>query len=188
METLLKYKQPETELEILIEEIHFESGIAFSCGKFDWFNRRLIIYQHFKSYTFFQMRKLKTTSEPCETTESALEMQPITTGNGTGDLTRGNTIILNPALHSAAANLTGSTVGEKITSRINRSRAAVATASKSSKNRPPAFVLTKDTAPLASGSGNGAITPQPPHSASSSSGFYHGGHRYFWFCSFQWKF
>lgn len=40
------------------------------------------------------MRKLKTTSEPLETTESALEMQ------------QGNTIILNPALHSAAANLT----------------------------------------------------------------------------------
>ena len=69
------------------------------------------------------MRKLKTTSEPCETTETALEMQPMTTGNGNGDLTRGNTIILNPALHSAAANLTGSTGGSgTVTSRMNRSR------------------------------------------------------------------
>ena len=130
------------------------------------------------------MRKLKTTSEPCETTETALEMQPMTTGNGNGDLTRGNTIILNPALHSAAANLTGPTSGGgTVSSRINRSRTAAATAaSKTSKNRPPSFVLTKDTVASASGSGNGAITPQP-HSASSSIG-YHGGHRYFWLRNF----
>ena len=72
------------------------------------------------------MRKLKTTSEPLETTDSALEMQqqPIpaasaasaASGNGGG----GNTIILNPALHSAAANLTSSRLVRSRTAAVKR--------------------------------------------------------------------
>ena len=47
-----------------------------------------------------QLRKLKgSTSEPLETTSSALEMQPSPAGLSGGG---GNTVILNPALHSAA--------------------------------------------------------------------------------------
>jgi len=109
-----------------------------------------------------EMRKLKTTSEPCETTESTLEMQPTSSvgsaGNGAGsDLSRGNTIILNPALHSAAANLTGS-AGAAVNRLVRGSRTS---------KKPPALVLTKDSmaSTLPSGSSNG---PPPPHSATSS--------------------
>lgn len=106
------------------------------------------------------MRKLKTTSEPCETTESTLEMQPTSAAAGSSgagaDLSRGNTIILNPALHSAAANLTGS-AGAAV-NRLVRSRTS---------KKPPALVLTKDSASsLPSGSSNGP--PPAPHSATSS--------------------
>ena len=87
------------------------------------------------------MRKSKTTSEPCETTESALELQE--TGNGQNrDLTRGNTIILNPALHSAAATLTssgGATSGSASTGGGVNVFVRKRTASK----KPPALVLTK---------------------------------------------
>ena len=83
------------------------------------------------------MRKLKTTSEPLETTDSALEMQQT-----------GNTIILNPALHSAAGNLSGvpagttGTEGKPGASRHHpRSRTS---------KRPPALVLTKDS-PMGAG-------------------------------------
>ena len=81
--------------------------------------------------SFFKMRKLKTTSEPLETTESALEMQQQNTQHQAG----GNTIILNPALHSAAANLTS---GSRLAS--GRSRTSGPPGSK----KPPALVLTKD--------------------------------------------
>ena len=75
------------------------------------------------------MRKLKTTSEPLETTESALEMQQQAAASE-APVASGNTIILNPALHSAAANVSSGS------SRLVRSRTAA--------KRPPALILTKD--------------------------------------------
>ena len=77
------------------------------------------------------MRKLKTTSEPLETTESALEMQQqaASPASASAPVASGNTIILNPALHSAAANVSSG-------SRLVRSRTAA--------KRPPALILTKD--------------------------------------------
>ena len=95
------------------------------------------------------MRKLKTTSEPLETTESALEMQQT-----------GNTIILNPALHSAAGNLSGSSSATSANGASSAqpqgprlSRGARTATSK----KPPALVLSKESYSAggsAPGSGN----------------------------------
>ena len=98
------------------------------------------------------MRKLKTTSEPLETTESALEMQQT-----------GNTIILNPALHSAAGNLSGSSSAATTSvgggaassqpqgSSTSSSRLARSRTSK----KPPALVLTKESYAIGPGPGSG---------------------------------
>jgi len=96
------------------------------------------------------MRKLKTTSEPLETTESALEMQQT-----------GNTIILNPALHSAAGNLSGSSsvatasVGGGASSQPQGSTSSSRLARSRTSKKPPALVLTKESYAIGPGPGSG---------------------------------
>ena len=82
------------------------------------------------------MRKSKTTNEPGEPVDPALELQP--TG---GDLARGNTIILNPALHSAAANLTGTPSSASADGRSGAT--SVLFRKRTASKKPPALVLTK---------------------------------------------
>ena len=76
---------------------------------------------------------MKTTSEPLESTSTALEMQP----------SSANTVILNPALHSAAGLTKKSSMKtRKVT-------------------RPPALVLAKDSNNTGTGSqsGNSGTSP-----------------------------
>ena len=113
------------------------------------------------------MRKSKTTNEPGEPVDPALELQP--TG---GDLARGNTIILNPALHSAAANLTGTPSSASADGRSGAT--SVIFRKRTASKKPPALVLTKD------GSGGQSVSTLPPGSSnghgSSSIGYgYSGG-------------
>ena len=82
------------------------------------------------------MRKSKTTNEPGEPVDPALELQP--TG---GDLARGNTIILNPALHSAAATLTGTPSSASADGRSGAT--SVLFRKRTASKKPPALVLTK---------------------------------------------
>ena len=91
------------------------------------------------------MRKLKTTSEPLETTESALEMQQT-----------GNTIILNPALHSAAGNLSGVPAGT--TTEGGKAGASRHHPRSRTSKRPPALVLTKDS-PMGAGAAAAYVPP-----------------------------
>lgn len=84
---------------------------------------------------------MKTTSEPLETTASALEMQQPNQGQQT------NTVILNPALHSAAGNL---------------SKRPASVRPRKSGAKPPDLVLTKDSMLMSSTGG--------PHSAGGITG------------------
>ena len=117
------------------------------------------------------MRKSKTTNEPGEPVDPALELQP--TG---GDLARGNTIILNPALHSAAANLTGAPSSASSDGRSGAT--SVLFRKRTASKKPPALVLTKDggggqsSSTLPPGSGNGQALP---HGSSSIGYGYSGG-------------
>jgi len=118
-----------------------------------------------------EMRKSKTTNEPGEPVDPALELQP--TG---GDLARGNTIILNPALHSAAANLTGAPSSASADGRSGAT--SVLFRKRTASKKPPALVLTKDggggqsSSTLPPGSGNGQVLP---HGSSSIGYGYSGG-------------
>ena len=117
------------------------------------------------------MRKSKTTNEPGDPVDPALELQP--TG---GDLARGNTIILNPALHSAAANLTGAPSSASADGRSGAT--SVLFRKRTSSKKPPALVLTKDggggqsASTLPPSSGNGQALP---HGSSSIGYGYSGG-------------
>ena len=117
------------------------------------------------------MRKSKTTNEPGDPVDPALELQP--TG---GDLARGNTIILNPALHSAAANLTGAPSSASADGRSGAT--SVLFRKRTASKKPPALVLTKDggggqsASTLPPSSGNGQALP---HGSSSIGYGYSGG-------------
>ena len=117
------------------------------------------------------MRKSKTTNEPGEPVDPALELQP--TGS---DLARGNTIILNPALHSAAANLTGAPSSASADGRSGAT--SVLFRKRTASKKPPALVLTKDggggqsASTLPPSSGNGQALP---HGSSSIGYGYSGG-------------
>jgi hypothetical protein len=78
-------------------------------------------------------RKLKTTCEPLEmTSSSALDMQP---SSGATGLSGQNTVILNPALHSAAG------LSKKSSMKIRQKKGS----------RPPALVLAKEPCPGSAG-------------------------------------
>ena len=153
-------------------------------GCLDELNPQSRLFSHcvFMRPLSFKMRKLKTTSEPLETTESALEMQAQQQSLQAG----GNTIILNPALHSAAATLAASAAGGNgqqacphgqptSSGRLGRSSSRQASVSK----KPPALILTKDSV-----TSSQAGAPQSGGSSAGRFGSHDGGQSPGWKVTF----